>query len=99
MALDGKYNFKADSAMGVFEGTVTFSNAEAGPLQGTIEVMDQTVELADGVADGDTFKGVTEVKGPMGKMKLKVSGKVEGDDISGSLDAGLIKMKFEGTRA
>lgn len=98
MSVDGTYKFVAKSAMGDIEGTVTLKGADEGALEGTIDVMDSIVQLEDALADGNSFTGKTEVKGPMGKMKIKVKGTVDGDNFSGSLDAGLMKFPFEGSR-
>lgn len=99
MSVDGTYKFVADSAMGEIAGTVTLTSAADGTLKGTVDVMDDVVELEDAKADGNDYTGKCTVKGPMGKMKLKVKGTVEGDSISGSLDAGLMKFPFKGSRA
>lgn len=60
--------------------------------------MGATAEIGDGVLDGNHFYHTMKMKTPMGNMKIKVDGKLEGDMISGTLKAMMITMPFKGKR-
>jgi hypothetical protein len=97
MSVDGSYKVVTKSAMGGGEGVFTLAT-EGETLKGTVEFMGETLELQNGTTSGNDFSATVEGKSPMGPMKLKFNGSVEGDAISGVLTTGLMKIKFSGER-
>ena len=71
---------------------------EGNTLTGTMVVMGTKIEVLEGTVDGDTFKHQCKVPTPMGQMKIKIDGKVEGDDISFIIKNPMGKSPFTGKR-
>lgn len=97
MAINGTFNIVSSSPMGKSEGSFTFKT-EGDILTGTATANGETVDIYDGKVDGNDFSLLFKMKTPMGNLKIKVTGKVDGDNISGVFKYILGTMKFEGKR-
>ncbi|MFV0519485.1 MAG: hypothetical protein ACK5LY_04345 [Lachnospirales bacterium] len=71
---------------------------EGATLTGKMVVMGNTVDVEKGNVDGDSFTHLCHVPTPMGKMKVKVAGSINGDDISFILQSPMAKSEFVGKR-
>lgn len=95
--VSGKWKLAARSPMG--EQEMRFDLTQSGSsLSGTMTAMGQEVPINDGIVNGNTLRFTVKVKGPIGKMKFRVSAEVEGDTIKGTSKAPMGSMTFEGTR-
>lgn len=73
-------------------------NTAGDVLTGSASAMGVTSTIQDGSVDGNAFSFTTEGDGPLGHMRLDISGVVDGDHITGTIALGRIKAAFEGTR-
>lgn len=87
MAVDGTYAIEIDTAMGKRTARVTLK-AEGNSLSGSMTSEQGTQSFSGGTANADAVAWVTEISGPMGKMKLEYAGKVTGNEISGTVKLG-----------
>jgi len=87
MAVDGTYKIEIDTPMGKQESTLTLK-AAGDKLSGSMESMFGKMDFSGGSVKGDTVAFSMKISGPMGDMKLDYSGKVSGNEISGSVKAG-----------
>lgn len=98
MSVDGTYNLTINTPMGKQDGKLTIA-ADGGALTGTMEQMGNTVDIANGTADGNNLTWEAAITTPM-PMTLKFAAAVDGDAISGQVELGAFgKADFEGTRA
>jgi hypothetical protein len=97
MALDGSYRVKINLMGNSAEGTVVL-RTNGSALEGNVTGMGMQAQLQDGKANGDSFSGAIEGPTPLGQMRFKVTGEVDGDRIVGTLRAGLVKAEFAGVR-
>jgi hypothetical protein len=97
MAVDGTYKISGEAMGTRLEGTLELAT-EGSKLTGTSRIGSQVVQLKNGKADGDSFTADVTAPTPMGKVKLKMTGKVSGDKISGTLKTMMVNAKYEGTR-
>ncbi len=98
MSADGTWNMTLNTPMGKQEGTLNLAT-DGGSLTGTMEQMGNSVEIANGSADGDTLKWDASITTPM-PMTLNFEGKVDGDKMTGSVALGAFgNAEFEATRA
>lgn len=97
MALAGRYLAKGE-VMGTDMDCDCNFTVEGNVLTGTMVTMGNKVDILDGEADGDHFKCKCKVPSPMGKMKIKIEGDVNGDDIEFILRNPMGKAKFVGKR-
>lgn len=97
MAVDGTYRVVGEAMGRRAEGTLELKTNGAN-LEGTVRIGSHQVTLQDGKAKGNTFTAKVQADTPMGNMKAKVSGAVEGDRISGTIKALMVSAKFEGSR-
>ena len=67
-------------------------------LTGTMVVLGEKIEVLEGTVEGDEFHHQCKVPTPMGKMKIKIDGKVDGDNISFILKNPMGKAEFVGKR-
>jgi hypothetical protein len=93
-AVDGTWTVQARGR----EGTFTFS-ADGDTLSGHVSVMGIEADLQDGKLNGSNFTGTIEANGPVGHVKAKLSGTVDGDSLTGTLKVGIVKTKLTGSRA
>lgn len=97
-SLEGTYKATIKTPMGTQE--VVFVYHVEGPvLTGTVSAAGNTIEIENGRATEDGFTYQYKMKGgPIGKIKVKVDGKVEGDKLIGNLKTPMGSISFEGTR-
>lgn len=96
-SLEGTYKAIIKTPMGTQEATFVY-HVEGSVLTGTISALGNTVEIEKGRATEDGFTHQYKMKGPMGKIKVKVEGKVDGDKLIGNLKTPMGSIPFEGTR-
>lgn len=87
MAVDGTYDIEMTTQMGKRTSKLTLKSS-GNALSGTVASDLGTVDFDGGTVDGDSVAFSMNVSGPMGQMKLDYSGKVEGDNISGTVQLG-----------
>ncbi len=87
MAVDGTYNITLGTPMGERPGTLTL-NTDGAALSGKFDGQQGAQEFDGGSAEGDAVKWSVTINGPMGEMKLDFDGKVDGDDIDGTVQFG-----------
>ena len=98
MAVDGTYDIEMTTPMGKRTSKVTLKSS-GNTLSGTVASDLGTVNFDGGTVDGDSVAFSMNVSGPMGQMKLDYSGKVEGDNISGTVQLGQYgSAQFTGKR-
>lgn len=95
--ITGTYSIVCRSPLGASEGSFEYK-VVGSELTGTATAMGSTVEITNGLVNGNDFSHYMKMQTPMGKMKMKVVGKLDGDRISGSFKSGLINMPFEGKK-
>lgn len=93
-AVDGTWNVEARGQQGTFD-----LHADGDTLTGHIKVMAIEADIQDGTLNGSSFTGTVEADGPVGHVKAKLSGTVDGDSLTGTLKVGIMKTKLTGTRA
>lgn len=97
MSVDGTYNTTVKSPMGDQSGkftVVTDGDTFTGKMEGGMGSMD----IDSGTVAGDTVKWSMDMTVPM-PMKLDCEATVDGDTISGSVNAGAFgAMPLTGTR-
>ena len=98
MAIEGFYKVVVASPMGKQEGSFNYKS-EGYFLTGTATASGETVNIQDGKISGNDFEHTMKMKTPMGRMKVKVEGTLDGDKISGTFKLPIASMAFEGTRA
>jgi len=97
-SLEGTYKATVRSPMGTQEVVFAYL-VEGTTLTGTVTLAGNTAEIENGRATQDGFAHQYRMKTPMGKVKVQVEGKVEGDKIVGNLKTPMGSIPFEGTRA
>lgn len=95
--ITGKYDVAAKFAGQSMTGICELV-ADGEVLSGQIESMGNIIEVENGKVDGDTFNFKCMFSTPMGLVKAKAFGSVEGDDIELNLKALIGKVKFTGKR-
>ena len=95
---DGVWKTTMNTPMGAQQGTLTLAT-DGGALTGKLDGAQGTVEIKDGVADGDSLSWKADITNPM-PMTLEFSATVSGDEISGNVKlGGFGNASFTGTRA
>lgn len=95
----GTYAFTVATPMGEQSGTITVVPNEAGTgfdgsLSGSLGQMD----IRDGTISGNTLNWQMKMSMPL-PMTLDCEATVDGDDVSGTIDAGMMgKMALTATR-
>jgi glycine cleavage system aminomethyltransferase T len=97
VTIDGTYKIVVEAGGGKQEGSLTY-RTKGNVLAGSVTAMGSTVDIADGKVTGDRFEHSMMAKTPLGELKMKVKGKVEGDTISGVFKAMMMSMPFSGKR-
>ncbi|MFT3888928.1 MAG: hypothetical protein QM713_12300 [Arachnia sp.] len=92
--IDGAWKVEARGQ----QGTITL-NTDGSALTGKVEVMAISAEIQEGKVNGSSFTGIVEAEAPIGHVKAKLSGSVDGDTLEGTLKVGIMKTKITGTRA
>ncbi len=95
--VDGSYDVTIKSPMGDQSGVLTVQSdgdSFTGQMAGGLG----TMEINDGKVDGDSLSWTMDMTVPM-PMKLEASASVDGDAISGEVQAGAFgSMALSGTR-
>jgi hypothetical protein len=101
MSVAGKFAIVVDSPIGQKEGFLDYV-VDGDVLTGSASALGETTEIFDGKVDGNTFSHMIKMKiktkAPMNKIKMQVSGTVDGDTVSGEFKMALASMPFTGTR-
>ena len=95
--VDGIYNIEVEAGGSKQLGSFTYKT-NGNVLTGTATAMGVTSEITDGKVDKNRFEHTMKMKTPLGEMKIKVKGKVEGDVISGVFKVMMMSMPFSGKR-
>jgi hypothetical protein len=89
MSVAGTYEFSVDTPMGTQSGTMTVvPDASGTTFTGTIEGSLGHIEVDDGAIVGDTLTWSMRMSSPM-PMGLDCEAVVSGDDVSGTVRAGI----------
>jgi hypothetical protein len=98
MSVDGNWNITINSPMGAQPSSLSLK-AEGSTLTGTQTAQGNSRAIANGKVDGDTVSWSNEITTPF-PMTLAFTGKVVGDTLNGSVQAGSFgSFPFSGTRA
>jgi hypothetical protein len=98
MAVDGNWKITIETPMGNRPSELSLSTA-GGKLTGRQGAEGNSGEITDGTVNGNEVSWKIKITNPM-PMTLHFSGKVDGDKISGSADAGTFgSFPFSGARA
>jgi len=98
MAVDGSWALTMQTPMGDRKATLV-ATSSGKTLQGQQMAEGQTIDIYDGSVDGNAVSWKVNITSPM-PMTLQFTGTVEGDAISGSMEAGSFgSMPFSGHRA
>ena len=98
MGLDGKYQVTLSAQGKESEAVFEFQTDETGNLTGTLAAMGMVVNLESGSVTGNTFEGAAKAKSPIGKVKMTLTGVIDGDNIQGELKAKMGGSTFVGTK-
>lgn len=93
-AVDGNWNVEARGRQGTLQ-----LQADGNTLHGHVAVVGIEADIQDGQLNGSNFTGTIEADGPVGHVKAKLSGSVDGDTMNGTLKVGIVKTKLTGIRA
>lgn len=93
-SLDGVWNVEARGR----QGTITLK-VDGDELSGTVDVVGISAKIHDGRVNGSNFSGIVEAESPIGHVKAKLSGSVEGAILSGTIKVGIVKTTLSGSRA
>lgn len=97
MSVPGTWQLTMNTPMGKQTPTLTISE-EGGSYKGTLTNPQGTSDLEEITIDGVNFSFSVEVPTPMGKIKMGVSGAVDGDSISGNFKTPMGPTPFTGER-
>lgn len=97
MAIDGTYKVAGEAKGVSIEGTIDVKT-DGNTLTGTAHLHNAEMPLEDGKVNGNDFTCNVVAPTPMGNMKFKVEGTVDGDKVTGTLKALLVKASFTGER-
>jgi hypothetical protein len=98
MSADGKWNVTIATPMGNQKGVLDVQS-DGAKLTGTANAMGNSVPIEDGAVNGDKMTFSLEISTPM-KMKLDFDLTTSGDDIAGTVKAGMFgNLKVNGSRA
>ncbi len=99
MTVDGTYNIAVETPMGTRPGKLTLKT-DGDSLSGTYNAEEGENAFKDGTVSGNNFTFSTQISTPMGQFPLGFMGTVNGDDISGQVQAGDFgSFPFKGNRA
>ena len=69
-----------------------------GVLTGSVTFMDQEIAVIEGAVNGNSFKHKCIVDSPMGDMKIRIEGTVDGDDMTMQFRTPIFKTTLTGKR-
>jgi pyruvate,water dikinase len=95
--IGGEWELAWDTPMGHIDAVLTLQ-ANGKKVTGILDAEGVTQEIRDGRAKDNSFSFKASAQTPMGKLNLTFDGAVEGDQMSGSIKAMMMKMAFAGTR-
>jgi len=96
--VDGVWNTVTNTPMGAQNATLTLAT-DGNTLTGSMASPQGTIDIEDGVVDGDSLSWKANITTPMA-MTLEFSATVNGDEISGNVQLGVFgTASFSGTRA
>lgn len=95
--IEGAYKIHVHTPMGTEEGTLELT-VNGQSLSGTITNSKGSTEFSDGIISDNEISFETKIKTPMGRLKAKVSGKIEDDLFTGSAKLPLGTAKIEGKK-
>lgn len=95
--MDGKYEVAVEFGGKKQDGSFVYVT-DGDRLTGTATAMGSTSEVMDGRIDGNHFSHAMRMRTPMGAMKIKVDGKLDGDTITGTFKVMMMTMSFVGKR-
>ncbi len=95
----GTYDFVVDTPMGEQTGTMTVvPNAEGTSFDGTLKGTLGSMDISDGTISGNTLSWQMKMNMPL-PMTLDCEATVDGDDVTGTIDAGMMgKMAMTAKR-
>lgn len=97
MEINGNYKVCINLPMGKQEAILKLETEE-NRLQGSITVMENTLEITEGKANGSMFEFGIELKTPIGLKNITFRGYVDGEKITGSFKIPFGKSSFEGIK-
>ncbi|MDE1467029.1 hypothetical protein [Aurantiacibacter sp. D1-12] len=97
--LAGTYDFTVSTPMGEQSGTMTVNpNDDGTKFDGTLTGTLGTMPISDGTISGNTLTWQMKMNMPL-PMTLNCEAIVDGDNVAGSIDAGMMgKMALKATR-
>ncbi len=95
--VEGTYDIRVQTPMGVEQGVLKVV-VDGESISGTIINTKGTTEFTDGVLNNNELQFQTKIKTPMGRLKAKVTLKVEQDTLTGVAKLPLGAAKIEGKR-
>ena len=96
-SIEGTYQIKVHTPMGVEDGTLTLL-VDGSSLSGKLENSKGITEFNEGTVEGSEVNFATKIKTPVGRMKAKVSGKIDKDNIAATAKLPLGTAQIEGKR-
>ena len=95
--VEGTYEIKVHTPMGVEEGTLKLVVVN-GSLSGTIINKKGESEFRDGTVSDNKIQFDTKIKTPMGRLKARITGEVENGTFNGIAKLPLGTAKVEGEK-
>lgn len=93
----GKWKLILKTPMGEGEAFLDVVE-ENGVLTGTLTNEGDVSEITGGKVEGNEFSFRAKIGSPMGKLTFKVSGTVDGDNMTGKVKVAIGTSNFTGTR-
>lgn len=95
--IDGTYDVTVKSPMGAQDAVLTVKT-DGSAWSGSQVGSTGTIDITDGVVDGNTLKWVSKITSPMA-MTLENEATIDGDALTGSVKAGAFgSFPMTGTR-
>lgn len=91
------FDLTVDTPFGEQQGRLNL-DTDSGLLTGWLETSAGRTELLDGSGDEARFEFTTRIRTPMGRMKARVTGQVDGDDLTATARLPLGRAAIRGTR-
>jgi hypothetical protein len=82
--IEGKYSFSGTTPLGVQTGALELRQ-KGKTLTGSFTALNASADFDQGSADGDTFSFSVSLETIFGEFQLDVSGKINGDSLSGNI--------------
>lgn len=91
------FDLTVDTPFGEQQGSLHL-DTDGPSLAGWLETPAGKTDLKDGSGDEAEFEFTTRIRTPMGRMKARVTGRVEGDALTATARLPLGKAAIRGTR-